>query len=529
MELVYLWEKGLSHNEKGFNFIENIKLSYENGKLLEEDTRLNPEDDIVSQEFFGDNLRINAVVGENGSGKSSVLKLVDELFSREIIAEYREILNIENNKSEPDKNYIFCYRLDGKIYAHSNIQELEIPKEYERTESLKSLANIVLLHSDYTTDDCDNDNLLRFENTDTEELLKYNEQDVLPITINSIEFYISKGTTDRTIKNILELLIKFDIKIKEDSKVADLLDDLNKINIEDLDDKERRIISKFKSLMELKSNKYYIENSSKSLELDNIDVEFIDKYSNNLTINYYSKHGHTLELLSHGEKTMLLLFSKLISEFYKSKNKYNMFLLDEMDLSFHPKWQKNYIDYLCMVLNKIILQSEGNKKISVLLTTHSPFVLSDIPKNNILFLKNRNQVDGIAQKKTFGANIHTLLSDGFFMGNDLIGAYAGRKINTIIEFYDELKNDINKKKEDSDYQSKRKFSKEYTVRKDEFKFSQKAIGDQYVAKVIQNHIDEIEKNIYGDQYIEEYKDNEIKKLLAQFDDKEIRRLLDKHQ
>jgi hypothetical protein len=79
-------------------------------------------------------------------------------------------------------------------------------------------------------------------------------------------------------------------------------------------------------------------------------------------------------------------------------------------------------------------------------------VLSDIPKSNVLFLKS-----GIPnyemQMNTFGANIHSLLKNGFFLPGLPMGEFAHKKIDNlfgevnsankkVVEKYDELLADI---------------------------------------------------------------------------------------
>ena len=70
------------------------------------------------------------------------------------------------------------------------------------------------------------------------------------------------------------------------------------------------------------------------------------------------------------------------------------------------------------------------RNINIVLVTHSPFVLSDIPKTNVFFLK-----DGIPnydmQMNTFGANIHHLLKNGFFLPGLPMGEFAHQKIDEI--------------------------------------------------------------------------------------------------
>ena len=73
----------------------------------------------------------------------------------------------------------------------------------------------------------------------------------------------------------------------------------------------------------------------------------------------------------------------------------------------------------------------GNiKNVNIVFVTHSPFILSDVPKCNVLFLKDGMPKD-IMQENTFGANIHSLLKNGFFMPNLPIGEFAYEKINKL--------------------------------------------------------------------------------------------------
>ena len=80
--------------------------------------------------------------------------------------------------------------------------------------------------------------------------------------------------------------------------------------------------------------------------------------------------------------------------------------------------------------------------------THSPFILSDLPKQNVIFLEKGKQVypfeDG---KQTFGANIHTLLSHGFFMDGGLMGEFAEKTIQDVINYLaDKPTQNMNKQK-----------------------------------------------------------------------------------
>lgn len=144
----------------------------------------------------------------------------------------------------------------------------------------------------------------------------------------------------------------------------------------------------------------------------------------------------TMRGLSSGERHMLQLFER----FYRlksglQKSPYLLILIDEGETSLHPQWQKQYIKQLTQTLPLIF----KDIPIQIILTSHSPFIVSDLPKENIIFLdtdeqNNAKVVDGLKQKETFGANIHTLFSDAFFMDGGLMGDFAKEQINALIQF-----------------------------------------------------------------------------------------------
>ena len=72
-----------------------------------------------------------------------------------------------------------------------------------------------------------------------------------------------------------------------------------------------------------------------------------------------------------------------------------------------------------------------------MIATHSPFILSDIPKDNILFMQNgldykttmsEDEEMEFKAFSTFGANYYDLLRNGFFLKEQPVGKFAARKI-----------------------------------------------------------------------------------------------------
>ncbi|MEM5682763.1 AAA family ATPase [Bacillus toyonensis] len=86
--------------------------------------------------------------------------------------------------------------------------------------------------------------------------------------------------------------------------------------------------------------------------------------------------------MSSGEKAMF----SLISRFYDTKKligdaKELLILIDEGETYFHPEWQRIYIYLLLEALPKIFPM----KKIQIIFTSNTPLVISDLPRENIVF------------------------------------------------------------------------------------------------------------------------------------------------
>lgn len=151
-----------------------------------------------------------------------------------------------------------------------------------------------------------------------------------------------------------------------------------------------------------------------------------------------------LDRISSGERQLIHTLSTVLYHLTNLNSvekddllvKYNYvnIILDEIELYFHPEFQKLFIKRLVDEINKLRLREiEG---INILIISHSPFILSDIPKQNVLFLEKGKPVslDRFKNTNTFAANISNLLSDSFFIGDGLIGEYAKSKITETIEW-----------------------------------------------------------------------------------------------
>lgn len=274
----------------------------------------------------------------------------------------------------------------------------------------------------------------------------------------------------------------------------------------------------------LKNTELLIQNTSTSLSKDDFNTFFtavitmkeyeISKMSQEQKNIYFHKdYWHYFEFdfidekerrynhLSHGEK---VIFSQLLSIFfYINKNEKLLLLFDEPEIALHPKWQKQYLNEIINLLQKM------PKKYHFIFTTHSPFLLSDLLQENIIFLKKDDdgncKIENDIKINPFGANIHTLLSHGFFMEDGLMGEFAKSKINEIVEFH---------KKTKIENANKEELKIEYITNKTQFWQIQKIIGESYLKQVIKSHLIEIEKILLGKDAA---KQQEIMRLRAEAD------------
>lgn len=100
-----------------------------------------------------------------------------------------------------------------------------------------------------------------------------------------------------------------------------------------------------------------------------------------------------------------------------------IYLLDEPETYMHPELCRRFIKKLDLLLK----ERASHNDIQVLISTHSPFMLSDVLPEQITRLDVDSNgyciIKNGTEKPYFGANIHTILSDGFFL-EYTIGEFA---------------------------------------------------------------------------------------------------------
>ena len=528
MELVYLWVEDYKNIQKqGFNFSPRFRCEYDEKT---NELTIDENKDYVS--IFPNNINITAIVGENGSGKSSLLLGITNdkipvqknniFFSAGFTNSNQEVGSI---KKEENYDIVYIdYDLikinsikDAWSYFDLNIYDKNLYKKIENNKVGASDFNISKFREHFFNI------IIEHINSFDLEIFFYNPLKIFfSDYLHSITGEEKFGHINKLIKGVEKsnftkekflvfLYSDISIKVSPDVKKVDSIPKLLEIENDIIEnahyyklDNIDEIYNFFEELnnQELlieEFNSIYIKHKKAFLKL--IEIGYLKiNFKDSSNIEYFD--------LSQGERKLFTEMLMIFDAIKKSDKNDILVVLDEPDLTLHPDWQKKYINEMIKLLSNF-----PEKEFHFIITSHSPFILSDLPKENVIFLEKGKQVypfeDG---KQTFGANIHTLLSHGFFMKDGLMGEFAKDKIKSIINYHEELlkkeltKNE-NKKRRDEE---KEIYEKEH---KTKFWQIQSIIGDDYLKQVIKNHVVEIEKILYDEYLI----DKEIKKLEDEID------------
>lgn len=493
MELIYLWIKEHKNiSNQGFNFSPRFECKFDGSNLI---VTKNKDYDIS---IFPDNINITLIIGENGSGKTSILSTILDFF-------------IEYNDS------IIIFAIDKKLYSNYKIYNYDEKIEILDTSSILGKNNKYLSVITNTSDFQNTEFFLNRELNIYEDLhpmsVKENyfelTNDFLKLNYNDLNGFQNALVFSNIINNVSSIFnpteYKIDLNRKyikrrlfdivlytdrgEDSEIKLMVENyINKI----FEEKDMKYIinfylfltkyieasnpeyydftetyvrknilkdishnSSYDTFIDLLNNVYrkdlFLSISKNKDNLRNLSkYEIFNKLIGKLFLVELKEEYRTYSMLSYGEKNSLIQEGLFYKNIMSSDKNNILILLDEDNIAFHPIWQKQNLNNIITYLKQF-----KDKNIHLVITTHSPFLLSDVPKENVIFLvkydnniiekypnfyvqdlKNGNCINISNEIKilnTFGANIHTLLSNGFFMKDGLMGEFAKKEINQIIE------------------------------------------------------------------------------------------------
>ena len=158
------------------------------------------------------------------------------------------------------------------------------------------------------------------------------------------------------------------------------------------------------------------------------------------------------------------------------KYRYMNVILDEVELYFHPEMQRQFTNIMMKTLKSV--KFSNMRGVNIMLVTHSPFVLSDIPDSNVLCLGEGDK----EVTKTLGGNIMEMLSFSFFMNNS-IGDAIKEEISKIVTLYYKAVRD------------EQDFKTEYVANRVRMQYVCDNLGDEFLKRMVTRMVGDIANKV----------------------------------
>lgn len=271
-------------------------------------------------------LDLVVLAGSNGSGKTRILESILRYFQDHINYKQNNI-EAEIFYEEKEKNCIsnvrdFFYRLESFSYCEANDPLRE--KHIEIKNKLDILPKVIYVPTEI--------NFQKMNVASTTLVQEYKFINIVNTNlIKDIPSYITTKMISAMLKN-------------KNEKVGDV---------------QKKVFNEINEIFE-------------NLSID-VKVEDISQDGRNITL-FTNSSGDEFDIneLSSGEKQLFL--RTLAIKMLNPEN--SIILIDEPELSLHPKWQQRIVD----VYRKI------GKNNQIIIATHSPHILGSVRKENIMLL-----------------------------------------------------------------------------------------------------------------------------------------------
>ncbi|WP_071123939.1 AAA family ATPase [Leptotrichia massiliensis] len=277
-------------------------------------------------------LDLVVLAGSNGSGKTRVLESIKDYFESHIdIQEIKIINNLQIFFEKEEKECID--KIGSEKYFYSTLKYFSLNDKKENLNDSSYLVikkNLLILPKIiYVPTEI---NFQKIDIAITNLVQKYEFLNIVDTNlIKDIPSYIATKMISAMLKN-------------KDEKVGDV---------------QKKVFNEINEIFE-------------NLSID-VKVEDISQDGRNITL-FTNSSGDEFDIneLSSGEKQLFL--RTLAIKMLNPEN--SIILIDEPELSLHPKWQQKIVD----VYRKI---GENNQ---IIIATHSPHILGSVRKENIMLL-----------------------------------------------------------------------------------------------------------------------------------------------
>lgn len=468
LELVYVYIRDYKiFKNQGFCFCPEYEITCEeNGTTGNLSLTITKKENFVDL-FKDHNINLTVICGKNGCGKSTLLEALQKK-SENIVRVYKD--KNENFYSTEE----ITIKLNGKTRLVKDNDILKNDAEYKNPFAVKirgddfKLRNMVEYYADkpelFNGILHKKDMLFshfRVEVWNFEELIskiRADDENGLLKDIDDSEFenkyFALYVLANKNIRDDVFSTLQKNVEGYDSKAFFDCFDTYIKMS----SDVKRQRLTLEKEIFEKKHIVKSFKNVKNSVEkLEKIYKDILkDKYSfweTDISLDSllfydgdfkFENSERHIDDLSSGELQEIKYRHQLFNVL-KNQNAC-ICCIDEPEAHLHPEWCRCFLnDFLkSFVTVKKILKKQNDfedRKISFVISTHSPFILSDVTNDNIIYLER--QEDGTTKqvqkdKNVFAGNIGELFTANFFM-NETIGEFASQKIKEIIKLVNSKK------------------------------------------------------------------------------------------
>lgn len=472
---------------------------------------------------------LHCIVGENGAGKTRLLNSIIEKNSPNYLdisyesgtEEKYSVVKFSASIELGDSKTLRDYSFDVSTSAMLRKMNLIYLNREDSINQVKVIIDVFKKEKSHNKDSGKLNNLIELSNkrlciqltSAGEGIHRYKKsyfngaplKKYLNESLKRIEKVLEKNLKDRNSRKITNILIIkfFSVLTNEiievgttlsdkrmaklySSKVSSLFENINYRNLTP----KKNFYSDLKDILNIngdreldadnvikdvkyffKNLKYFTTNIKSEYDLsDEDDKAIIENFLGFITSDKDNKWTKTIfsvlefkwKGLSSGELALLNLFGRLNSVENQLENNI-IVLIDEVDLGMHPEWQRKWIKYVLPIIGDML--KKENRSVHVILTTHSPIILSDILTKDVFYLLNNtseNELKLVKKDfKTFGQNIYSLFKTSFFLEADK-GGFSHEVIKKILTIFGESNKVIVRERE-----SYKDFVKNYNLNFDE--------------------------------------------------------------
>ncbi|WP_373948350.1 AAA family ATPase [Vibrio pomeroyi] len=338
-----------------------------------------------------------------------------------------------NNLDQPKVKFTFQFSASSTAYLKSLLNDEEFVSKH-----IQSKQHLDILSHHLET---------RFCSINLEEIQNIGSQ-LMRANILSICNYLSKLTIIKK-SNRDEFFIRLLIgmtngdlsanyvtnilhKVRGESSI-DSRDDIIKFDSPIIMLKFQEVLDNLGRISNIINMFIYEFNLDKKNELSTFNADLIIELANNIStlpsllLNNF-KYGWIG--FSTGEFAKLNIFSELYEYIHNQKNhnvNNHLIVMDEVDLYLHPDWQRTFFSELLEFI-KVEFPSDT---VQIILSTHSPIIISDFLPEDIVSLDRINGKTKVVESFGFASHITDLYVEGMHL-NSTFGEHSKRAINQLL-------------------------------------------------------------------------------------------------